>query len=70
LDSTGNVREALVYRTPAPLEVMPCVPLKRDNDQWVPAILDWPIAPIAVSFNEDASITITGPAGTVQAFPE
>jgi len=39
---------------------MPCVPLKRDNDQWVPAILDWPIAPIAVSFNEDASITITG----------
>jgi len=70
LDSNGNIREALVYLSPAPLEVMPLVPLKRDSNQWVPAISDWPIAPIAVSFNEDASITITGPVSTIQAFPE
>ena len=70
LRPNGSLISAWIQRWPGQLEFMPHVPLKREGNQWVPAVVDWPIASIAVSFSDDGSMTVAGPNSAVQAFPE
>lgn len=70
LRPNGSLISAWIQRWPGQLEFIPHVPLKRAGNQWVPAVVDWPIASIAVSFSDDGSMTVTGPNSAIQAFPE